>query len=181
MEQQVERVSIEDWKDFTFLGFDFRVPSGCPKTVDACLWEQAGNVYKRVLNSGCQENFAQLLECLPSEIEGNVSPNAIGVAIAISPSGYLAIQEKLKWPMSTRPLSPLHLAKRNWVFEGYDVADIDGYFSVFGIDSAAPRLNAGTQLFKTMREAQSFVLPATELYPSHAPFAVFAIFTYANA
>jgi hypothetical protein len=165
-------------ENYTVLGFDFRIPGDVPKTVDACLWERAEDLYQRLASSVCSENIAQLLECPVSTIEDNAQSDAIAVAIAVAPSGLEIMEGLFGGPFIENPHSPNLLIAQNWTLQGFDVADASGYFSVFGIDSGSPKLSIGKHLFANEAEAESFVKPATALYPSHAPFVVFAVLTY---
>ncbi len=165
-------------ENYTLLGFDFRISSDCPNTVDSCLWKRAQDVYQQLLDSNCTENIVQLLDCPVSTIESNVEENAIAVAIAVSPSGLKVMEGLFGGPFIEDPQSPSKLLDRNWTFKGFDVADANGYFSVFGIDSALPKLPIGKHLFASEAEAEAIIEPATTLYSSHTPFVIFAVLTY---
>lgn len=118
------------------------------------------------------------LECPVSRIEDNATANAIAVAIAVAPAGLKVMQGLFGGPFIEQPQSPGMLLDRGWAPQGFDLADANGYFSVFGIDSNAPKLSVGKQLFASELEAEAFIAWATALYPSHTPFAVFAVLTF---
>lgn len=165
-------------EDYIFLGFDLRL-SGCPtKTVDAFLWEQALDARERVLELGHQENIAQQLDCDVEILESHVSHTTTGIAITCSPNAIEIVKKTYGWPIVNHPYTVKDLLARGWKFEGFDVADVDGFFSVFGIDADAPKLSVGKKLFESEAEAQDFIVPATSLYPTHAPFIVFGVLLF---
>ncbi len=164
--------------NYTLLGYDFRKPSDVPFTIDACLWEQDDDLYQRLVDTTCKENVAQLLDGPVSVIEENASSDTIAVAFAVSPDGFRMMESMFKGRFLERISTPNLLLSRGWQLCGFDVADINGYFSVFGIDSHAPKLNIGTKLFKNEKDAAALVESANKLYPTHSPFAVFSVLTY---
>lgn len=167
-----------DFSDYVLLGFDFRLSGDCINSVDGYVWEPALDIVEEIMEDGYKENLAQLLSCPASVIEKKVSPDVVGVAIAVSTSGYAIMKRLLFENLIENPGSPEYLLSRGWDFKGLDVADANGYFSVFGIDSVAQKLGAGGHLFSNEQEAEVFINPATKLYPSHSPFVIFAVFTY---
>lgn len=170
--------SLSVLSEFSTLGFDLRVPNFELKSVDALVWSQNEDAYEIAKMGGIDENCLQLLECESDKIEQQVSAEAVGVAIATSRSGMEKIVERFGWPKGSRRLSASKLVERGWKLCGFDVADLDGYFSVFGIDSNEPKLQIKDCLFSDPFEAEHFVDKASKLYPSHAPFAVFALLTW---
>ncbi len=168
-------------RDYIFLGFDFRV-GACPiKTVDVFLCEQAEAEREQIIQLGYKENIAQQLDCAADLIESYVSSAVTGMAITCSPNTTEIVKRVYGWPVVERPYSTGELLARGWKFEGFDVADADGFFSVFGIDANDPKLNVGRRLFESEAEAQKFVVPAATLYPTHAPFIVFGILLFDEA
>lgn len=167
-----------DLSNYMLLGFDFRLSGNKLFSVDACIWEQAEDIYQHLLDKGCIENPVQLLNAPADVIEENTQPKALGVAIAVSESG-LQIMKSLFGNNFLQSLqSPKYLINRGWEFQGFDVADANGYFSVFDIDSVAQKITSKRSLFLNEREAEMLIEPAARVYPSHAPFIVFAVLTY---
>ena len=169
---------MTDLSNFTFLGFDFRLAENRIKTVDSSVWLQSELVYQKMLRIGCSENLVQLVDCTADLVETNLNSNTIGVAVAVSNAGLNIMEGLFGGAFIAQPQSPEFLLKRGWQFEGFDVADANGYFSVFGIDSENLKLPIPKNLFKSEPEASSLIDQAEILYPSHAPFVVFALLTY---
>lgn len=168
--------------DYLVLGFDYRIfSSQAVPTVDELLWAQAEDVYAEMLASGCRENGYQLLDCDIAAVEEKVQSDTVAIAIAVSPPGYSVMQRLFGQQTNNFQYSTKQLLARNWEFRGFDVADANGFFSVFGIDSSAPKLPIGPNLFATELEAEALLGTASALYPSHAPFAIFAVFSYSAA
>lgn len=168
---------MDSLNDYVLLGYDLRVPSTTIYTTDACLWEQADDAYQNVLAQGYSENIVQLLDCPVVTIEQASNSAAVAIAIAVSPSSLELVEATFGWPVLENSLGIHDLIARNWVFKGIDVADVNGFFSVFGIDSENPKLPV-KDLFLNESDAKDCAKLAEALYPSHAPFALFGVFVF---
>ena len=168
---------MDSLNDYVLLGFDLRVPSPAIHTTDACIWGQADDAYQTVLAQGYSENIVQLLDCPVVIMEQASNSAATAIAIAVSPSSLELVKATFGWPVTEYSLCIHDLIARNWAFKGIDVADINGFFSVFGIDSENPKLPF-KDLFLDESDAKACAKLAEELYPSHAPFALFGVFVF---
>lgn len=164
--------------DYILLGFDIRQNTNDIKSVDLTVWPQSEEELCKLRNQGYKENLVQLIDCEEEIIEGVIDDNSIAVAIAVSPEGLLEMENVLFHDMIECPKSPLYLLDRKWRFNGFDIADGNGYFSIFGIDRSSPKMNMPTHLFTSKKEADSFIAVAEKNYPEHMPFVNFAVFTY---
>lgn len=81
-----------------------------------------------------------------------MSSDVVGVAIAVSASGYAIMQKILFENPIASPDSTEYLLSCEWEFEGLDVADANGYFSLFYIDSGAQKLGSGGRFFQIKNE-----------------------------
>jgi hypothetical protein len=167
-----------NFENYTLLGFDLRCSNDGSKSVDTFVWCQALDEIKNVKEGGVTENLAQLLSCPVSVIEKYVRKGVTGVAIAVANQGYKIMEDILFKGLISNPTSPKFLISRGWKFEGLDVADANGYFSVFGMKNKSKELNIGTHLFLSEAEAETLIAPANLLFPSHAPFVIYAVFTF---
>ena len=162
--------------DYILLGFDFRSKNDNLHSIDAFVWEQDEDTLLQLNNAGYEENFVQFLDCDVSIIESCTRTDNVAAAFAVSRSGLNIIEMLLVNNIIDNPRSPIYLLERGWKFEGFDVADANGYFSIFGIDSS--KISASSHLFQYENEARAFIEPANKRYPEHSPFIQFAIFTY---
>lgn len=169
---------MNDFDDYVLLGFDIRQNMDSIRSVDVFVWPQSEDTLSKLYNLGYKENLVQLIDCDANIIENIIDDNSIAIAIAVLPEGLNKMEEVLFHNMIKKPSSPLHLLKRGWIFEGFDIADGDGYFSIFGIDCNSPKMNIPSHLFPSKEDADLFIEPATKLYPEHVPFVNFAVFTY---
>lgn len=172
-----KEMTMDSLSDYVLLGFDLRVPRNSIYTTDACVWEQAADSYQNILAQGYSENIVQLLDCPVAIIEQAGNSSAIAIAIAVSPSSLELVKATFGWPVLANSLGIHDLLARNWVFKGIDVADVNGFFSVFGIDSENPKLPV-KDLFLDEPAAKACAKLAEALYPSHAPFALFGVFVF---
>jgi hypothetical protein len=168
---------MDSLNDYILLGYDLRVPSTAIYTTDACIWEQAEDAYQNVLAQGYSENIVQLLDCPVATIEQAGNSAAIAIAIAVLPSSLDLVKAIFGWPVLENSLGIHDLIARNWAFKGIDVADVNGFFSVFGIDSENPKLPV-KDLFLNESDAKGCAKLAEALYPSHAPFGLFGVFVF---
>ena len=168
---------MDSLNDYVLLGFDLRVPSTAIYTTDACFWEQADDAYQTVLAQGYSENIVQLLDCPVAIMEQASSSAATAIAIAVSPSSLELVKATFGWPVTESSLCVHDLIARNWAFKGIDVADVNGFLSVFGIDSENHKLPV-KGLFLDESDANACAKLAEALYPSHAPFALFGVFVF---
>ena len=171
---------MNNLSDYILLGFDIRQNTNGIRSVDVFVWPQSEEDLQNLRNQGGSENLVQLIDCDENIIENIVGNDSIAVAIAVSSEGLIEMETILFHDMIEDPKSPLYLLERGWIFEGFDIADCNGYFSIFGIDCLSPKINIPTSLFVSKKDADLFIKPATELYPEHTPFVNFAIFTYRN-
>jgi hypothetical protein len=161
-------------RDFVFLGFDLRVRGNDWCSVDATVWPQS-DAYQALAS---YENASQLLGCAPGVIERYADQQNVPVAISVAPEGFKLMEAVYGADFIDRTQSPMFLLDRGWVFNGFDVGDVNGYFSIFGIDAGAPKLPLPNCLFQSAKDAAAVIAPACSLYPSHSPFAIFSIMTY---
>lgn len=169
---------MNNFKSYILIGFDFRLLDSCPKTVDASVWLQAKNDYLHLIDQGYIENAVQLLDVSAQTVEKNIHNGMMGVAIAVSKHDLKIMESMFGGVFIEEKISPSYLLQRGWLFEGFDVADANGYFSVFGINHKDfERINK-EKLFSVEEDAISIVHLANAGCPSHAPFLVFAVFSY---
>lgn len=164
--------------DYILLGFDVRQNIDTIRSVDVAVWPQSEGGLRKLYDLGYKENLTQLFDCKEYYIESVAKGDSIAIAIAVSSEGLQKMEEVLFHDMIEHPRSPLYLLERGWVFEGFDIADGNGYFSIFGIDCLSPKFSIPPHLFLSKKDADFFIEPATKIYPEHVPFVSFAVFTY---
>jgi hypothetical protein len=160
----------------SFIGFDVRMVGNFERSVDATLWPQNGLVYEELLYSGAKENYIQLLDCDSEVIENCVnSRECVGVAITACSEAVRYMNRVFSYECSG---GAQFLDGGRWEFIGYDVADVNGFFSPLGMDE---EIRAGlnfVSIGKDMEMALRVSELANELVPSHAPFYPFGLYVF---
>ena len=162
------------------VGFDIRVRTGGQLSVDALIWPQDEQRYAAALARGLQENELQLLTSNPEEMEGLVDGVAVGLAVAVREDVEAFLLQRFDGPLMDTFISGSDLERRNWQFRGFDVADVDGLFSVLGIGGRDALKDLGGELFQDYSEAQKTAQRASFSISVHAPFVPIALYTYAR-
>lgn len=174
-----KEITVTSFDDYVLLGFDLRVPNPRIYTTDACAWEQDHDSYQSLLAQGYNESIVQLLDCPVEAIEKAYCSKTNVIAIAVAPSSLGLVNETFGWPVMTNSLPIRDLLARKWIFKGIDVADVNGFFSVFGIGSINPKIPFD-ELFADESSANACAELAGTLYPSHTPFGLFGVFVFSG-
>jgi hypothetical protein len=163
------------------VGFDIRVHASEQLSVDALMWPQDEQRYAEALARGLSENELQLLVSNPEKIEDMVDSVAVGLAVAVREDVEALLLKRFNGPLLDTFISGSDLVRRNWRFRGFDVADVDGLFSAFGIGGRDALKDLGRELFQDYSEAQKTAHRASLNVPAHAPFVPFALYTFSRA
>lgn len=106
------------------------------------MWEQALDVIDEVMDDGYKENLAQFLNCPEYVIEKSEFrccwSRYCRLSLRVCDNAKILFENPIASPDSTE-----YLLSCEWEFEGLDVADANGYFSLFDIDSGAQKLGSG--------------------------------------
>lgn len=164
--------------NFSFLGYDLRDGQPPLWTVDACLWGKSKKYFEIVDQKAGSENMIQLLECTPQVVERAVESGVFALAIFTDDNGFAALEHLIGEPFSGLSETANILLDRGWSYEGLDIADANGYFSLYDIDSVNRKLMPEIKQVWSTEDAESLVKSADRAYPSHAPFAVFAVLAF---
>lgn len=164
--------------NFSLLGYDLRDGQPPLWTVDACLWGQSKEYFEIIDQRAGSENMIQLLECPPEVVERAVKPGVFALAIFTDANGLAALGHLTGEPILALSETANILLDRGWLYEGLDIADANGYFSLYDIDSLNRKLMPEIKQVWSTEDAESLVKSADMVYPSHAPFAVFAVLAF---
>lgn len=159
--------------EFVCIGLDIRVSNpDQPFSADATVWEQEEWLYERAQNElNIRENSLQLLHPQDSsEISRLIelvqsSPNAVLIAFELPRKIYEVC------PQAAGLVSPIHLNSRGWDLLGYDVCDINGFFSFLDMSGSG---NKRPLLFDEEHLIDAFVLAQAANFAirEHSPFVV---------
>ena len=158
-----------------FAGFDIRIGHPPFITLDGIYWDINEMARQAVVSQGGSETPIQLLDADIRLIETVLDANSSAIALFPSDRTRLLIERQGKWISPTHSYTRFQLAKRGWSPCGYDVVDINGFFSLFGIDGLAESMGVSARLFDHLEQAECAAISASSLIPSHAPFGVFSI------
>jgi hypothetical protein len=159
--------------EFVCAGLDIRtIPTDQRISADATVWEQDEKLYERAQRElNIKENMLQLLHPVGnSEMTGlvelmNTNPDAVLVSLELPRVVFNACSQ------AKGLLSPVDLSGYTWDGLGFDICDINGFFSFLDMSTVA---NAPIVLFEEKRLIDAFVLAqaANFTIPEHSPFVV---------
>jgi len=159
--------------DFLRLGFDVReARTEGDYSADALAWPQATKAYNMALSSGFRENSFELLEAVSlnelgrlDEIVRSCAPSAALIELAVF--GIVA-RAQVVGRLAYNP-DGFVIEETAVQAEGYDVCDLDGFFSAFEINSSKLQRGLGCPSDKLL-DACVIAEAANFLVPAHAPF-----------
>lgn len=167
--------------NFVCIGYDIRVwpPEGYV-TTDGTEWERNDALFEKITHSITYENNFQLIKIDKKEKLNEVVSTVIHmenvalVSFEIPSIVFYASQKKMG--KSSENIAP----DDTWALLGYDVADIDGFFSILHME-AMP--NKRRHLFGEDELAESLIVAqaANLLVPSHSPFVTIRIKKLVNS
>lgn len=165
---------------FTSIGYDIRMNSAdALATVDATSWVQNKGLYSNAKDRlGIEENYFQLLQPKDQSefksLKDLVLSDGDATLISIEiPVDLVAIYEKKEAIVANAYFD----SDSEWVESGYDVCDINGFFSVLHMNVLE---NSQKKLFQsdTLLDAYLLSNKANILVPDHAPFIVVKLQKY---
>lgn len=159
--------------DYVLLGFDLKISNYDLASIDVFIWEQDENNIELLLSSGGMENIFQLLSGDLHLVEEITSKGTIAVAVMCNIK-YLPILEGKFGKYNYSNISWKTLLDQEWLFRGFDIVDIDGMFSFFGMFTEFEC----SKLLTLDDDLEAYVKLANTMVPEHVPFLPLAIFTY---
>ena len=156
---------------FVAAGLDIRRDlSDSVPSVDATAWHQDEALYERAkIEFGLQENFLQLLHASKEEdiraLAGLFTPGTGRTLLTLE-----LLEATLEAYSPSHPALPLP-AELTWETLGFDVCDINGFFSFLAMDV---RGSDRKQLFREDQLLDAFALSevANIRVPAHRPFVI---------
>ncbi len=159
--------------EFTCIGLDIRtVPATRGVSADATVWEQEENLYERAqVELGINENAFQLLHP-----DGNKEMSAL-VDLVTTKIGATLVSLWLprivfeSYRPANRRFFPINLSGYMWDSLGFDICDIDGFFSYLDMSST---LDSPVKTFEEGELMDAFALAqaANFIIREHSPFVV---------
>ncbi len=148
-------------------------------TVDAFVWPKDEARSNALILGGAIETALELLMCEAKPAEAAGSPILALLASSADLPNWLQVGEGSRWAVP--PFAASTLVDRGWKYLGINLVEIDGLFSVHGIDGLAARLSISThQLLQvSINEAMVIATRASALVLDHAPFVPIQVFCFA--
>jgi hypothetical protein len=159
--------------EFVCAGLDIRTTFTDQRiSADATVWEQDEKLYERAKSElSIKENTLQLLHPI-----GNREMSRLVELVKTKPGAALVSLELPRvvfdaCPQAKGLLSPVNLSGYMWDSLGFDICDINGFFSFLDMTGVA---GSPIALFEEKRLIDAFVLAqaANFTIPEHSPFVV---------
>lgn len=165
--------------EFTYVGLDIRVASvDHSLSADATVWEQEEQLYERAQSElNIEENSFQLLHPQNSAQMSRLvelvesAPHAVLVSLELPRKVFDVCQQAAGFASS------INLKDHEWHLVGFDVCDINGFFSFLDMEASATN---PLILFDEEHLIDAFVMAqaANFVIQEHSPFVVVGLKRY---